>query len=254
MTAWDEGGNRLGIVVPVLDDEIDALAALLPQLSALRLRGARLVLAHGGGRDATRAQLQSLAQAAGALYVACPRGRAVQMNAGATALLLADAQVSALWFLPVESSIPEHADRLIAQALQAHAWGHFDVRIRGRSHWLPLLARLMSWRSRLTGIATGEQGLFMRRAMFERTGGFAQIALMEDIDISRRLKRLAPPACVRAELGASGRFWDEHGPLRTLLLMAVLRWRYWFGASPDALLRRYRRHQARPVPVGGGSR
>jgi rSAM/selenodomain-associated transferase 2 len=234
--------GTLGIVVPVLNDA-EALADLLPQLAPLRLRGARLVIVDGGSEAGQRLHCQTLAHAAGARWVASPRGRAVQMNAGATALLLADAGVTALWFLHADSGLPAQADALIHEALAHKPWGRFDVRIQGRSRWLPVVATLMNWRSRLSAIATGDQGLFMRRAVFERIGGFAQIALMEDIDISRRLKRLARPACLSEPLVTSGRRWDEHGALRTIVLMWVMRWRYWWGASPDALRRRYYRHQ-----------
>jgi rSAM/selenodomain-associated transferase 2 len=174
--------------------------------------------------------------------VNAPRGRARQMNAGAAALL-ADADVTALWFLHADSGLPKSADHLIRQALEQHPWGRFDVRIEGQSRWLPTVARMMNWRSRLTGIATGDQGLFMRRTVFETVGGFASIALMEDIEICRRLKRIGPPAGLHQRLTTSGRRWDEHGALHTIALMWVMRWRYWWGASPDALRRRYYRHQ-----------
>jgi rSAM/selenodomain-associated transferase 2 len=233
--------SKLGIVVPVLNDA-DALAALMPQLRPLLERGARLAVVDGGSGDDELLRCQSLTHAVGGVWVTAPRGRARQMNAGATALL-ADTAVTALWFLHADSRLPFDADRLIHQALAQHSWGRFDVRIQGQSRWLPIVARLMNWRSRMSGITTGDQGFFMRRAVFENLGGFAPIALMEDIEISRRLKRFGPPACLHERLTTSGRRWDEHGALHTIALMWVMRWRYWWGASPDALRRRYYRHQ-----------
>lgn len=232
---------HLGIVVPVLNDA-NALASLLPQLLPLLARGASVVVVDGGSRDDQWQRAQSLTQAVGALWATAPRGRARQMNAGAAALL-AQKQTTALWFLHADSSLPSNADHLICQALEQRLWGRFDVRIQGQSLWLPVVARLMNWRSRISGIATGDQGLFMRRSAFEALNGFAPIALMEDIEICRRLKRLGPPACLGEPLITSGRRWDEHGALHTIALMWVMRWRYWWGASPDTLRRRYYQHQ-----------
>ncbi len=233
--------SKLGIVVPVLND-FDALATLMPQLRPLMERGARLVVVDGGSGDDELLRCQSLAVAVGGAWTAAPRGRARQMNAGAAALL-ADTAVTALWFLHADSGLPHNADALIHDALEQHLWGRFDVRIEGQSRWLPVVARMMNWRSRWSSIATGDQGLFMRRSSFEALNGFASIALMEDIEISRRLKRIGRPACLPERLGTSGRRWDEHGALHTIALMWVMRWRYWWGASPDALRRRYYRHQ-----------
>jgi rSAM/selenodomain-associated transferase 2 len=231
----------LGIVVPVLNDA-DALATLMPQLHPLLQRGARLVVVDGGSADDELLRCQSLAIAAGGAWATAPRGRALQMNAGA-AVLLADNNVTALWFLHADSGLPHNADASIHGALEQHQWGRFDVRIDGQSRWLPIVARMMNWRSRVSSIATGDQGLFMRRTVFETLGGFAPIALMEDIEICRRMKRIDSPSCLREPLVTSGRRWDEHGALHTIALMWVMRWRYWWGASPDALRRRYYRHQ-----------
>jgi rSAM/selenodomain-associated transferase 2 len=196
----------------------------------------------GGSDDDELLRCQSLTHAVGGAWVTAPRGRARQMNAGAAALL-ADTAVTALWFLHADSGLPHNADASIHAALAQHAWGRFDVRIQGQSRWLPVVARLMNWRSRVSSIATGDQGIFMQRTAFEALGGFAPIALMEDIEICRRLKRHGLPACLFERLITCGRRWDEHGALHTIALMWVMRWRYWWGASPDALRRRYYRHQ-----------
>ena len=153
------------------------------------------------------------------------------MNAGA-----AEANGDALLFLHADTRLPANADDLIFHSLQESMWGRFDVAIEGRSTLLPAIAFLMNLRSRLTGIATGDQAIFVRRGMF---GGFPEIALMEDVAFSKAMKRGAPPACLRAKVVTSGRRWDQQGALRTMLLMWRLRLAYFLGAAPDDLARRY---------------
>jgi rSAM/selenodomain-associated transferase 2 len=220
----------LSIIVPTLD-EAEGIAAALAALAPLRARGAEVIVADGGSVDGTAV----LALPHAERVLAAPRGRARQMNAGATA-----ARGDALLFLHADTRLPADADRLVAAALARGApWGRFDVAIAGRHPLLPLIAGLMNLRSRLTGIATGDQAIFVARAAFEAAGGFADIPLMEDIDFSRRLRRLARPACLRAKAVTSGRRWERHGVLRTVLLMWALRLRYFFGAPPDKLARLY---------------
>ena len=98
---------------------------------------------------------------------------------------------------------------------------------------------MMNARSRLTGVATGDQAMFVRRAAFERAGGFPEIPLMEDIALSRALKQIGPPLCLRERVRTSGRRWDAHGAIRTILLMWRLRLAYYLGADPQDLARRY---------------
>jgi hypothetical protein len=113
------------------------------------------------------------------------------------------------------------------------------VAIHGRSPWLPLVAALMNLRSRLTGIATGDQAIFVSRAAFRAVGGFPALPLMEDLALSRRLRRLARPACLAAQVATSGRRWERHGVWRTIFLMWRLRLRYWLGADPERLALEY---------------
>ena len=224
---------ELSIVVPALNESAGIVAALAA-LAPLRRRGAEVIVVDGGSADATAPLAAPLADR----VLAAPRGRARQMNAGA-----AVARGRVLLFLHADTRLPEEADRLVCAAVDAlgsgRHWGRFDVRIDGRSRWLPLVAAAMNLRSRLTGIATGDQAIFVARAAFEAAGGFADIPLMEDIDFSRRLRRLARPACLRAKAVTSGRRWERHGVLRTVLLMWALRLRYFFGAPPDKLARLY---------------
>ena len=222
---------RLAIVVPMLD-EAEGIAAMLQALAPLRARGHALIVVDGGSRDDSVARATPLADA----VMPSERGRARQMNAGAA---LADAPV--LLFVHADTRLPPDADRHIAQALSRGArWGRFDVRIEGRSAWFPLIGALMNLRSRLTGIATGDQAMFVQTALFRQLGGFAALPLMEDIELSRRLRAIAPPACLRARVVTSGRRWETRGVWRTIVLMWRLRWRYWRGDAPESLARAYR--------------
>lgn len=200
-----------------------ALQALAP----LRARGHEVIVADGGSEDGTR----ELAAAHADRVITAPRGRASQMNAGAAA-----ATGAALLFLHADSALPEGADRLVAEALGGRAWGRFDVRIEGRSPLLVVVAFFMNVRSRLTGIATGDQAIFVRRAAFP---GYPEIALMEDVALSRSMMRLSRPACLREKTVTAGRRWERNGVVRTVLLMWRLRLAYFLGASPDELARRY---------------
>jgi rSAM/selenodomain-associated transferase 2 len=161
------------------------------------------------------------------------------MNAGA-----ARARADVLLFLHADTRLPPLADVLVLQAVQRSdkgaCWGRFDVRIEGRPWMLRVVAVLMNLRSRASGIATGDQAIFITREAFERVGGFPEQVLMEDIEISRRLKRLGRPACLRARVCTSGRRWEQRGVWRTIVLMWRLRWRYWRGESPARLAEAYR--------------
>ena len=224
----------LSIVIPALN-EAAGLEATLQALQPLRLRGVELVLADGGSSDATPTLAQPWVDA----VVDAPRGRALQMNAGA-----ARARTDVLLFLHADTRLPPLADVLVLQAVQRSdkgaCWGRFDVRIEGRPRMLRVVAALMNLRSRASGIATGDQAIFITREAFERVGGFPEQALMEDIEISRRLKRLGRPACLRARVCTSGRRWEQRGVWRTIVLMWRLRWRYWRGESPARLAEAYR--------------
>ncbi|MGE3147256.1 MAG: TIGR04283 family arsenosugar biosynthesis glycosyltransferase, partial [Pseudorhodoplanes sp.] len=190
------------------------------------------IVVDGGSDDGTPGLAASLASR----VLTAPRGRAAQMNAGAAA-----ARGDILIFLHADTRLPEGADRRVQEALAQsnRVWGRFDVRIEGRHPLLPLIAALMNARSRLSGIATGDQAMFAGRQAFEAVGGFADIALMEDIEMSRRLKALSPPLCLRDKVVTSGRRWERRGVLRTILTMWRLRLAYFCGAAPAGLARRY---------------
>lgn len=221
----------LAIVMPALD-EAAGIVPILQALQPLRARGVEVVLADGGSSDGTAA----LAAAYVDTVVVAPRGRALQMNAG-----VARTRADALLFLHADTRLPARADGLVLQALAGGAlWGRFDVRIDGRPWLLRIVAALMNLRSRWSGIATGDQALFVTRRAFDAVGGFPPQPLMEDVELSRRLKRLGRPACLRAKVRTSGRRWEARGVWRTVFLMWRLRWRYWRGEPAARLAKAYR--------------
>ncbi|MCX2843029.1 TIGR04283 family arsenosugar biosynthesis glycosyltransferase, partial [Microbulbifer thermotolerans] len=212
---------RFSIVVPLLNER-EQLPQLIGHLRALQARDNCEVIFVDGGSDDGSVEFLS---AAGLTVIAAQRGRARQMNAGAAA-----AGGDCLLFLHADTRLPENALENIERALlRGKCWGRFDVRISGNSIWFPLIATLINWRSRISGIATGDQGIFVRRDLFEELGGFADQPLMEDIALSGRLLELARPACIRARVTTSGRRWQKYGVLRTVLLMWRLRFDYWRG-------------------------
>jgi len=226
----------ISVIMPALN-EADGIVDTLQALQDMRLRGVEIIVADGGSSDNTVAVCAPLADR----VITAATGRAVQMQAGA-----ALARGSVLWFLHADSRAPGDADRIIATALGSgrHDWGRFDVRFPQAGLLLGVVAILMNLRSRLTAIATGDQGIFVTRKLFERVHGFPQIPLMEDIALSRRLKRHSRPACPRAKLITSARRWQVQGPLRTILVMWSLRLAYFLGASPAWLAQFYRPHRA----------
>ena len=223
---------RIAIVVPTLD-EARILESRLRALGALRAIGHRVIVSDGGSRDSTVELAKPLADD----VIAGPAGRARQMNAGADVARASG--LDALVFLHADTALPAGAIDAITSALADHAWGRFDVEIDGRSRWLPLVAALMNWRSRLSGIATGDQAIFVTTKAFFDAGGFPEWPLMEDIGLSRALKRISRPAALRLRVTTAGRRWDTHGALRTIALMWWLRLRFFLGAKPETLAASY---------------
>ena len=224
----------LSIVMPVLN-EAQGIASTLEALSPVLARSAELIIADGGSSDGTVALAS--AQGSRVKVIAASQGRAQQMNAGAQ-----HASGHVLLFLHADTVLPDHADTLIAHALarDATVWGRFDVRIEGQSLLLPAIASLMNLRSRWSGIATGDQAIFMTRHAFDQLGGFPVQPLMEDIEMSKRLRTLSRPACISERVTTSGRRWDSRGALRTIALMWRLRFAYWRGVSAERLAAQYR--------------
>ena len=222
---------KLSIIVPALD-EAERIGASLRALGPLQARGHEVIVVDGGSRDAT----VTIAGKHASRVIVSWRGRATQMHAGAAA-----ATGDVLVFLHADNRLPPGADRLVLDGLASsgRAWGRFDVAIDGESRWLRLIAWFMNRRSRLSGIATGDQAMFVRREAYEWVGGFPDIALMEDIALCVRLKRVSRPLCLAAKTQTSGRRWERNGVFRTVFLMWRLRLAYFFGAAPERLHRIY---------------
>jgi rSAM/selenodomain-associated transferase 2 len=221
----------LSIIVPALD-EASGIARMLEALQPMRARGVEVVVVDGGSRDDTRRLAAPLADR----VIEAPRGRASQMNAGARA-----SAGAYLAFVHADTRLPHDAPEAIRAALGGgtRAWGRFDVRIEGESPLLAVIGAAMNLRSRVTGIATGDQAIFARRDAFEAAGGFPEIPLMEDIALSSALKRISRPACLGKRVVTSGRRWERRGTLATVLLMWRLRAAYALGVDPHRLARRY---------------
>ena len=222
---------RISVIMPVLD-EGPGIVSALGALAAMRNRGAEVIVVDGGSADDTVVRARPLAD----LVIVAPRGRAAQMNAGA-----ARATGEVLVFLHADTRLPDNADRLMLEALErtGRLWGRFDVRFAGRPVMLHIVAFMMNWRSRLTGIATGDQAIFMRADAFRKVGCYPDIPLMEDIAISKALKRLGRPVALSEPVIASGRRFEAVGMWRLIILMWRLRLAYWLGADPEDLARRY---------------
>lgn len=222
---------RISVIIPTLN-EAARIVETLQHLASIRNRDIEIILADGGSGDDT----VTLARAFADKVIVSRPGRAAQMNAGVAA-----ATGDVLLFLHADTSLPAGAIELVTAALIDRGWGRFDVRFSSRERLLSVVAFAMNLRSRLTGIATGDQAMFVRRDWFVRAGGFADMGLMEDIELSRALKRLGPPACLRATVTTSSRRWKRHGIIFTVLEMWLLRLLYWAGVDADRLARWYYR-------------
>ena len=220
----------VSVIVPTLN-EAPVLAPTLARARAARPH--EIIVVDGGSSDDTVRVATGLADA----ILTAARGRATQMNAGA-----AVASGDVLVFLHADTLVPSTFVAAIAHACgDAHVvGGRFDVELVPSSPLLWLTGCLMNWRSRLTRIATGDQAIFVHRTTFATLGGFADIPLMEDIDLSRRLKRAGRIACLRERVTTSSRRWRAHGVVRTILLMWTLRVLYFCGVGPERLAQLYR--------------
>lgn len=225
--------DRISIIMPVLNEKAGVLGASLAALRPLRMAGHEVIVVDGDSIDASPAVAEKFADR----LIVSPPGRARQMNAGAAA-----ATGDIFLFLHADTLLPLRADRLIAHGLETSGrlWGRFDVRLSGQSPMLRMVERAMNLRSRLTGIATGDQAIFVRRALFQAAGGFPDLALMEDVAMSARLKRFGLPLCLKSQVVTSSRRWEKNGILRTIFLMWGLRLAFALGADPGKLARIYR--------------
>ncbi|HCO59232.1 MAG TPA: glycosyl transferase [Porticoccaceae bacterium] len=226
----------LSIVIPTLN-EAATIKDCLQALSSVRDLGAQIIVADGGSYDETVTR----ARAGADKVVVSKPGRAGQMNAGAR-----EATGQWLLFLHADTRLPENmADVITAWEFSHSAWGFFFVRLDSPRMVFRIIERLMNWRSYYSRIATGDQSLFVKRELFERLGGYADIPLMEDIELSKRLRRTGRPLVALARATTSARKWEREGVVSTVLLMWRLRLAYFFGADPAELVRKY--YRANPV-------
>jgi rSAM/selenodomain-associated transferase 2 len=225
----------LSIIVPCLN-EAQQIASSLQTLQALRRLGHEIIVCDAGSTDNTRELASPLCD----IFLQADKGRALQMNAGA-----AQASGDVLCFLHADTHSPKNLHTYIFHALQQGraVWGRFNIRLSGQHPAFRLIERLINLRSCASGVASGDQGIFIYRSVFNRLGGYKSIALMEDIELSKRLRKISKPACIKqVSLLTSSRRWEEHGILRTVLLMWKLRLKYFLGSNPQQLASEYRDH------------
>ncbi len=225
----------VSIIIPTLNEAMQIEETLAP-LQAWRKQGVEVIVTDGGSQDDTALLARPLADH----VVASVRGRATQLNAGAAA-----SSGRVLLFLHADTRLPGHGLHALLDDMQRHgkSWGRFDVHLSGKHILLRVVERMISLRSRVSGIATGDQAMFVTREAFELAGGFPPILLMEDIALSRSLKKqFGRPLCLTLPVVTSSRRWEKHGILRTILLMWWLRLAYWMGVSPARLARNYLPH------------
>jgi rSAM/selenodomain-associated transferase 2 len=223
--------RRFSVIIPVLNEAV-GLPAFLEDHQWIRKRGHELILVDGGSGDATTEIAYPLVDR----IIVSRAGRSHQMNKGADV-----ASGDVLLFLHADTQLPDQALSEIEAALDSGSqWGRFHVRLSGDHPMLRIIERMMNWRSSVTGIATGDQAIFVMKTIFYQAGAFPEIALMEDIELSRRLKRFGRPACIKPPVITSSRRWQQGGVFTTIFLMWRLRLAYFLGASPEDLVKRYR--------------
>jgi len=221
---------KISIIIPVLNEEMN-LSRLSDYLQSVQQQGHEVIVVDGGSRDNT---LSIAYRITNTVIVSMP-GRALQMNSGAA---IASGEV--LLFLHADTFLPEDALKIISDLSQKkNLWGRFNVRLSSSRFVFRLIETLMNLRSCFTSIATGDQAIFIEKNLFKQVAGFPEIALMEDIEISRRLKKTARPVCIKEKVITSSRRWENNGVVATVLLMWKLRLYYFFGVSPEKLKQLY---------------
>ena len=221
----------VSIIIPAYNEEKN-IREMLQRLQDFRAKGNEIIIADAGSHDNTTEIVRPLADK----IIRCKKGRALQMNTAAK-----QARFDIFWFLHADTLVPADALELINSALQNnYEWGRFNIRLSGNALFFRIIENMINLRSRLTGIATGDQGIFVKRTSFYAVQGYKNIPLMEDIDISKKLKKISSPACLKQRLITSSRRWEEHGIIKTIILMWQLRLLYFLGVSADKLATKYR--------------
>lgn len=223
---------KFSIIIPTLN-EAQHIQTCLQALQPLRGGSCEIIVADGSSTDNTVSFALEFADK----VIATPRGRARQMNSGAT-----HATGEILIFLHADTILPDNALTSIQTHMEESnaTWGRFDIRLDSDHMLIKTVAHMMNWRSRLTGIATGDQVIFVKRSTFFDIGQYLDLDLMEDIALSKALKKLSPPICLKDKVTSSARRWQQNGILKTIVLMWLLRLRYFFGADPKHLAILYR--------------
>jgi rSAM/selenodomain-associated transferase 2 len=223
--------ETISIIIPTLNEQT-VIVETLQTLQPLREAGHEIIVIDGNSTDSTRRLVAPLVDS----LLLTKRGRARQMNMGARF-----AHHNILLFLHADTHLPTAADRLIINGLTetGYQWGRFDVRLSGKAWLLRVVERMMNWRSRLTGIATGDQAIFVQRDLYHKVEGYPKIPLMEDIALSRKLKRQSRPYCISTSVMTSSRRWEQRGIIRTILRMWTLRLAYFLGVTPQTLRKYY---------------
>jgi len=220
----------ISIIIPVLNEE-GSIKNLLQQLQVYRQHGHEVIVVDGGSIDKTI----SISELLSDKVITSKSGRAMQMNNGAS-----EAKHDVFWFLHADTLIPGNAIDNIQQALTSQEWGRFNVKLSGKNILFRLIEKMINLRSCLSGVATGDQGIFVKRKIFESVNGYLNIPLMEDVALSKKLKNISAPVCLKSSLITSSRRWERNGILSTVLLMWRLRFLYWLGVSPDKLATQYK--------------
>ena len=220
----------ISIIIPVLNEE-QSVKALLQQLQIYRQQGHEVIVVDGGSDDETVPISKLLADK----VITSESGRAKQMNKG-----VAQSTNEVLWFLHADTSISENAIKTIQESLNKYDWGRFNIKLSGSNFLFRIIENMINIRSCLSCVATGDQGIFVKRKTFESIGGYSEIPLMEDVALSNKLKNVSRPVCVKEMLTTSSRRWENKGIIKTTLLMWYLRFLYWIGVSPNTLANLYR--------------
>ena len=220
----------ISIIIPVLNEEA-SIIKLLQQLQTYRQQGHEVIVVDGGSKDNT----YSISKPLSDKVITSEPGRALQMNQGAE-----NSANEVLWFLHADTLIPDSAIERIQQSLTNHDWGRFNVKLSGSQSLFRIIESLMNIRSCISGIATGDQGIFVKHKIFKEVSGYSDLPLMEDIDFSKKLKLISRPVCIKEQLITSSRRWEQKGILSTVFLMWRLRFLYWLGVSPDKLSSQYK--------------
>jgi len=226
---------KVSVIIPVLNEEA-AVRKMLPDMQWVQESGHELIVVDGGSTDDS----VSIAKKYSDNVVVSSQGRATQMNAGARV-----ATGDVLLFLHIDTVLPLDGINKIISSQDFSSdpfnkvWGRFDVRLSGHHFMFRIIESMMNIRSCITGIATGDQAIFVNKNLFEKIGGYLEIPLMEDIEISRRLKKISKPVCIRDQVITSSRRWEVSGIYRTIFLMWRLRLSYWLGVAPAHLAKQY---------------